>query len=55
MIRIRAEQVHADLLVMTSHGRTGLRRMALGSVAEEVVRCASCPVLVVRLRPKAKA
>ena len=35
-----------DLVVMGSHGRTGMRRVILGSVAEKVVRHASCPVLV---------
>lgn len=37
-----------DLIVMSSHGRTGFRRLVLGSVTEEVLRTASCPVLVVR-------
>lgn len=37
-----------DLLVMSSHGRTGPARWLLGSVAEEVVRQAPCPVLLVR-------
>lgn len=37
-----------DLIVMSSHGRTGFRRLVLGSVTEEVVRTANCPVLVVR-------
>jgi nucleotide-binding universal stress UspA family protein len=37
-----------DLLVLASHGRKGLERLALGSVAEAVVRGAPCPVLVVR-------
>ena len=36
-----------DLIVMGTHGRTGLVRAALGSVAETVVRAASCPVLTV--------
>jgi universal stress protein A len=36
------------LIVVASHGRTGLSRMLMGSVAEYVVRHASCPVLVVR-------
>jgi nucleotide-binding universal stress UspA family protein len=36
-----------DLIVMGTHGRTGLARAALGSVAETVVRTASCPVLTV--------
>lgn len=36
-----------DLLVMSSHGRTGLNRMLMGSVAEKLARHAPCPVLVV--------
>lgn len=44
-----AEQLDADLVVVGTHGRTGLRRLALGSVAEGVVRHARCSVLVVRL------
>lgn len=43
-----AEREHADLIVLTSHGRTGLRRLLIGSVAERVVRLAHCPVLVLR-------
>lgn len=38
----------ADLVVMGTHGRTGLSHFLLGSVAEHVVRAAPCPVLVVR-------
>jgi nucleotide-binding universal stress UspA family protein len=38
----------ADLVVIGSHGRGGIRRALLGSVAEGVMRQASCPVLVVR-------
>jgi nucleotide-binding universal stress UspA family protein len=38
----------ADLIVMGTHGRTGLPHMLLGSVAEKVVRLAPCPVLTVR-------
>ncbi|HEV2287848.1 MAG TPA: universal stress protein [Candidatus Acidoferrales bacterium] len=38
----------ADLIVIGSHGRGGVERLLLGSVAESVVRHASCPVLVVR-------
>ena len=38
----------ADLIVIGSHGRGGLQRLLLGSVAESVVRHAHCPVLVVR-------
>jgi nucleotide-binding universal stress UspA family protein len=44
----RAEAWNADLLVIGSHGRTGLSRAMLGSVAEHVVRAAHCPVLVSR-------
>ncbi|MGM0645306.1 MAG: universal stress protein [Thermodesulfobacteriota bacterium] len=43
-----AEEVGAELIVMPSHGRTGVQHFALGSVAERVVRIASCPVLVLR-------
>ena len=42
-----AEQAKSDLIVMGSHGRTGLSHVFLGSVAERVVRHAPCPVLVV--------
>jgi nucleotide-binding universal stress UspA family protein len=44
----RVSEVNADLVVMTSHGRTGLSRAWLGSVADEVVRNATVPVLVLR-------
>jgi nucleotide-binding universal stress UspA family protein len=43
-----AQDVKADLIVLPSHGRTGLKRMLIGSVAERVVRLAHCPVLVIR-------
>ena len=42
-----AKSANIDLIVMGTHGRTGLVRAALGSVAETVVRAASCPVLTV--------
>jgi nucleotide-binding universal stress UspA family protein len=43
-----ARETGCDLIVMGTHGRTGLRRMLMGSVAEEVVRKSSCPVLTVK-------
>jgi universal stress protein A len=43
-----AREVKADLIVMGSHGRTGVSHVIIGSVAEAVVRHAYCPVLVVR-------
>jgi nucleotide-binding universal stress UspA family protein len=43
-----ARQTAADLVVMGTHGRRGLARLLMGSVAEEVVRMAPCPVLTVR-------
>jgi universal stress protein A len=47
-----ARELGADLVVLATHGRTGLARVLLGSVAERVVREAPCSVLVVR-RPLA--
>jgi nucleotide-binding universal stress UspA family protein len=46
-----AEKV--DLVVMSTHGRSGLSRWVFGSVAEKVVRLAACPVLLIRARTKA--
>lgn len=43
-----AQSLGADLIALTTHGYTGLRRVWLGSTAERVVRHARCPVLVVR-------
>lgn len=43
-----AEGIGAGVIVMPSHGRTGLKRLFLGSVAERVLRLASCPVLVLK-------
>lgn len=44
----RAKSWSADLIVLGTHGRRGLRRLALGSDAEQVVRTAPVPVLLVR-------
>lgn len=43
-----AREENIDLLILSTHGRTGLRHVLLGSVTEQVVRHAPCPVLVVR-------
>ena len=43
-----ASEIGAELIVIATHGRTGLRRFMLGSTAERVVQHAPCPVLVVR-------
>jgi nucleotide-binding universal stress UspA family protein len=45
-----ALDVQADVLLVGTHGRTGIKRMLLGSVAEAVVRRASCPVIAVRAK-----
>jgi nucleotide-binding universal stress UspA family protein len=42
-----ANRVAADLIVMGTQGRTGIRRVLLGSVAEQVLRQARCPLLIV--------
>lgn len=44
-----AEQNQCDLIFMGTHGRTGLGRVVLGSVAEQVMRKATCPVLTMKL------
>jgi universal stress protein A len=48
IIREVAEEHGADLIVMGTHGRTGVAHLLLGSVAEKIVREAPCPVLTVR-------
>ena len=50
-----AAAINADLIVMGTHGRTGLAHLLMGSVAEHVVRAATCPVLTVRERALAEA
>ena len=46
-----ASAVHADLIVMGTHGRSGVNRLLLGSVAEGVLRIARIPLLAVRTGP----
>jgi nucleotide-binding universal stress UspA family protein len=43
-----ANEAKADLIVMGTHGRTGLRRLLMGSIAEQVIRRATCPVVTTR-------
>jgi nucleotide-binding universal stress UspA family protein len=50
-----AEAEKADMIVIGTHGRTGLTRLLMGSVAEAIVRRASCPVLTVKQPAAAKA
>ena len=49
-----AEKENVAMIVMPTHGRTGLTRMLMGSVAEEVVRKAKCPVLTMKATPATK-
>lgn len=44
----KAEEENADLIVMSTHGRTGIEQLMLGSVTAKVVARASCPVLSIR-------
>ena len=46
----KAREWSADVIVIASHGRAGIPRALFGSVAEEVMRNAPCPVLVVRVQ-----
>jgi nucleotide-binding universal stress UspA family protein len=51
---VNAAKIHdADLIVIATHGHTGLKHAYLGSTAERVVQHAPCPVLVVRAKEKA--
>jgi nucleotide-binding universal stress UspA family protein len=50
-----ADHHHADLIVISTHGMTGWRQLAFGSVAEKVVRLATVPVLVLRAQPAPSA
>ncbi len=51
----KAEHEGFDMIVMSTHGRTGLLHMLIGSVTERVVRRAPCPVLAVPLHPKIRS
>ncbi len=42
------EKMPADIIIMGSHGRTGIKRLLMGSVAERVIGHAHCPVLIVK-------
>lgn len=57
VIDLVAQQVDADMIVMGTHGRRGLSRWFLGSVAESVVRTAPCPVVTVHhdFRPRSSS
>jgi nucleotide-binding universal stress UspA family protein len=50
-----AKEAKADLIVMGTHGRTGFNRLLMGSVAEEVLRKATCPVLTIKAPSAADA
>ena len=49
-----ADKEKADLIILSTHGRTGLKHVFIGSVAERVVRRAACPVLVVPSHPETR-
>lgn len=51
LINQAAEELDVDLIVMATHGRSGVGHLFLGSVAEHVVRTAKCPVLTIRAAP----
>ncbi len=44
-----AKEKHVDIIVMGTHGRTGLKRLLLGSIAEDVLRHAECPVFLAKV------
>ncbi|MGH7789194.1 MAG: universal stress protein [Candidatus Binatia bacterium] len=47
-----AKRLKADLIVMATHGRTGMSHLLMGSVSERVVRSAACPVLTLHAGPR---
>ena len=54
VIAKQAKKLKTDMIVMASHGRSGLQRLFLGSVAETTLRLADCPVLIVKIIPQRK-
>src|SRR5262249_60808277 len=48
-----ARDERADVVVLGTHGRTGLNRVLMGSVADRIIRAARCPVLTARPQPEA--
>jgi nucleotide-binding universal stress UspA family protein len=51
-----ADEINSDVIVLGTHGRTGLGRLLMGSVAEQVLRRAHCPVVTAKgLRPQEEA
>ena len=55
LVKRAAEQAKTDVLVLGTHGRTGVMKVLLGSVASRVVATASCPVLTVRMTEAVEA
>jgi universal stress protein A len=53
IVRVAAEE-NVEMIVMSTHGRTGLPHLLMGSVAEAVVRRAPCPVVTFKQRPEGK-
>ncbi len=49
-----ANKHHCDLIVISTHGRTGLERLLMGSIAEKIVRLAPCAILTVKPCPGSK-
>jgi nucleotide-binding universal stress UspA family protein len=50
-----ANEHHVDMIILTTHGRSGISRLLMGSVAEHVIRKAHCPVLTLRSAAMASA
>jgi nucleotide-binding universal stress UspA family protein len=48
----KAQEISADLIIMGTHGRTGLDHVLFGSTAEKVVRKSAVPVMTVRMQPE---